>query len=182
MGDINDIRLTVQRQRAALLAALQPEALRAGADAAALVENRIVTKGEKSEGGRLSPYSDNPVPAFFYFNRSRNNTGESAVRKKAKNREGLSYREFRQLNGLNTGTKNLEFTGEMWQGFGVVQVRTIRPGIVEVTIGGKNERTRSLLGYHSERENTEISKPSREEIAIITAGITERLKRIIENA
>lgn len=182
MGGLSDIRIQIQRQRAALSAALEPEALRAGADAAAVVENRIVTTGEKSEGGRLSPYSEKEVPAFFFFGRSRNNAGEQAVRSKAKKREDISYREFRALNGLNTGVKNLEFTGEMWQGFGVVDVKTIRPGVAEVTIGGKNERTRSLLGYHSERENTEITAPSKQELAQIQTGIVQRFKRIIENA
>ena len=28
--------------------------------------------------------------------------------------------------------------GEMWQGFGVTDIRVISPGIAEVTIGGKN--------------------------------------------
>lgn len=180
MGSLTDIRTSIQRARAELSAALEPEALRAGADAAALVENRIVARGEKSGGGRLSPYSNKEVPAFFYFNRSRNNAGESAVRKKAKARQGVSYREFRELNGLNTSVKNLEFTGEMWQGFGVVDVRTIRRGVVEVVIGGKNERTRRLLGYHSERENTEITAPSRQEILLIQDGLNKRLKQILD--
>lgn len=180
MAGITDIQLSIQRVRAQLAAAIQPEVLRAAADAAALVENRIVTKGEKSDGTRLSPYSTNPVPAFFFFNRSRNNAGESAVRRKAKARQPISYKEFRQLNGLNTGHKNLEFTGEMWQGFGVVEARTIRAGVVQVVIGGKNERTRSLLGYHSDRENTEITAPSRQEILLIQDGLNKRLKQILD--
>lgn len=181
MSSLSEIQIAIQHARQQLQAAIEPEALRAGADAAALVENRIVTKGEKSEGGKLSAYSDKPVPAFYFFGRSRNNAGEQAVRRKAKKRESVSYKEFRELNGLNTANKNLEFTGEMWQGFGVTGARMIRPGVVEVTIGGKNSRTTALLGYHSERENTEISAPSRQEFLQIEAGISERLKRIIDN-
>lgn len=181
MADTAEIRSKVQRARAAIIAALEPEALRAGADAAALVENRIVDKGEKADGSRLSPYSTKPAPAFFYFGRSRNNAGENAIRKKAKAKQPVSYREFRQINGLNVEHKSLEFTGEMWQGFGPVSVRTIRPGVAEVTIGGKNERTRSLLGYHSDRERTEITAPSREEIRQISAGVISRLKIITED-
>lgn len=180
MSNIAEIRSEIQQARAALLAALEPEALRAGADIAALVENRIVDKGEKADGGSLTPYSTKPVPAFFYFGRSRNNTGEKAVRRKAKDKQPISYKEFRQVNGLNTDHKNLEFTGEMWQGFGPVSVRILRPGVAEVTIGGKNERTRSLLGYHSDREKTEITAPNREEIRQISAGIIARLETIIE--
>lgn len=180
MANPAEIRSKIQQTRLALLEALEPEALRAGADIAALVENRIVDKGEKADGGSLTPYSTKPVPAFYYFGRSRNNTGEKAVRRKAKDKQPISYKEFRQINGLNTDHKSLEFTGEMWQGFGPVSAKTIKPGVVEVTIGGLNERTRSLLGYHSDREKTEITAPNREEIRQISAGIIERLEAIFE--
>ena len=180
MGGITDILTQVRRAKAAILSELQAEALRAGADAAAVVENRIVSTGKTAEGRRLSPYSTTPVPAFFFLGRSRNNKGEKAIQGKAKRREPVSYREFRQLNGLNVTHKNLEFTGEVWQGFGVTGAKVLRTGVVEVTIGGKNERTRTLLGYHSEREKTEITSPSRAEIAQIKAGIVSRLQKIID--
>ena len=51
-----------------------------------------------------------------------------------------------------------------------------------VVIGGKNQRTRSLLGYHSQRENTEITEPSRQEILLIQQGLNKRLKQIIDGA
>jgi hypothetical protein len=180
MADTNEILATIQRAKAELLAALEPEALRAGADAAALIENRIVDKGEKADGSALTPYSTKPAPAFYYFGRSRTNAGEKAVQKKAKAKQPISYREFREINGLNTDHKSLEFTGEMWQGFGVIGAKTLSEGVVEVTIGGKNDRTRSLLGYHSDRENTEITAPNREEIQTVSAGVIARLKAIVE--
>jgi len=180
MGSLIDIRTGIQRAKAELLSALSAEGLRAGADTAALVENRIVTTGQTAEGGRLSPYSTKGVGAWRYLGRSRNAAGETAIRRRAKARQEVSYKEFRQLNGLNTDHKNLQFTGEMWQGFGVTAVRVVSTGIVEVTLGGKNTRTARLLGYHSERENTEISAPSRQESAAVAAGIVERLTKIIQ--
>lgn len=175
-----EIRQRVAAARRDLLAALSIEGATAGADAAALVEQRIVERGEKAEGGRLSPYSNKGAPAYLYFGRSRNASGEAAVRRKAKARELVSYREFRQLNGLNTNVKNLQFTGEMWQGFGVVSVRPVRPGVVVVTLGGKNARTTTLLGYHNQREATDVTKPSRAEIELITRAMNERLLRIVQ--
>lgn len=182
MGSLNEIRLKIQRARAAMLTDFRREALAAGADAAALVESRIVHTGKKSDGTPLSPYSTKQVPAFFYFNRSRNNAGERAVRARAKKKQGVSYKEFRQLNGLNTDKKNLEFTGEMWQGFGVTGVTITRPGVAEVRIGGKNARTEALLGYHSASENTDIAEPSAAEIQQVQAGIADRLAKMIQNA
>lgn len=182
MSSLDEIRISAQRAKAALTAALEQEALRAGADIAALVENRIVERGQRSDGGNLTPYSTNQVPAFFFLGKSRNNAGENAVRKKAKEKQPISYREFRALNGLNTSPKTLEFTGEMWQGFGPVRVRLVNPAVAEVTIGGRNERTSTLLGYHSDREKTEITEPSRQEIAQVVVGVNARLSEIVETA
>lgn len=181
MGNLSDIRLQIQAARSKLAAALEPEALKAGADIAALVENRIVTTGKKSSGAPLTAYSEKEVPAFFFFNRSRNAAGERAVRAKAKAREGISYKEFRGLNGLNTAQKNLEFTGEMWQEFGVTGIRVIQPGLIVVSIGGKSNRSEELLGYHSERENTDVTEPSKQEIEQVQAALSARLEKILSN-
>ena len=121
------------------------------------------------------------MAAFRYLGRSRNNAGETAIRRKAKAKQPVSYKEFRQLNGLNTANKNLEFTGEMWQGFGVTDVRTISTGLIRVTIGGKNQRSASLLGYHSEREKTDVTEPSRAETEKVKAALFARLEKVFAN-
>lgn len=175
-----ELRQNIENAKRDLLNALSIEGATVGADTAALVEQRIVSKGENKDGGKLSPYSTKGVPAYLYFGRSRNAGGEAAVRRKAKERQTVSYSEFRQLNGLNTNVKNLQFTGEMWQGFGVTGVREIRFGVVEVTIGGKNARTASLLGYHSDREGTPITEPSKDEVKLVTAAMNKRLIQIIQ--
>lgn len=176
---LEEIRQGILRAAAELQRELSAEALRAGADAAALVEDRIVMRGEKADGGALTPYSTKPAPAFYYLGRSRNNAGEAAVKARAKKRQSISYREFRQLNGLGVDHKSLDFTGAMWQGFGVKRVSVLRLGVVQVEIGGKNEYTGKLLGYHSAREKTEITAPSAQEIRLISAGIKDRLQSII---
>lgn len=179
MASLTDIQTAIRRTVQNLDNALEAEALRMAADAAALIEDRITQTGRKSDGQPLTPYSEKQAPAYLYYGRSRTAAGEQRVRQKAKKREGISYKEFRALNGLNTTPKTLEFTGEMWQGFGVKDVRRIRRGVLEVTIGGKNQRTESLLGYHSERERTQITEPSRQELAQIQRGLSERLKKIL---
>ncbi len=177
---IEQLRQGIANAKAEILANLPEEGGRVGADIAAQVEQRIVSKGETAEGGRLSPYSTKPVPAFLYFGRSRNQAGEAAVRARAKKGEGVSYRDFRALNGLNTSPKNLQFTGEMWEGFGVVSVQSIGYGVVEIEVGGKNARSKLLLNAHSKRENTEITAPSNKELDLVKTGIEVRLKEIVE--
>lgn len=175
----DEYRKGLQLAKAEILASVQVESERVGADAAALVEDRIVLTGKKADGSSFSPYSTKPVAAFRYFGKSRNNTGEVKVRSAAKKGQGVSYRDFRAFNGLNTTPKNFQFTGEMWQGFGVVSVVQIGTGVVQVEIGGKNQRSKLLLSKHSDREKTLLSKPSEQEIQIIKKGIEQRLNAII---
>jgi len=178
--NVSELRKGIQRARQEILSSLQGEGSKAGADAAALVENRIVTKGEKKDGSRFSAYSNKQVAAFRYFGRSRNQAGERAVRQKAKEKKGVSYNEFREFNGLNTNVKNLQFTGEMWQGFGLRNVRVIGSGVVEIEIGGKNARSNLLLKAHSKREDTEVTGLSEKEIELVLKGFRDRINRIIE--
>ncbi len=170
----------IQRARQELETALQTEGAKIGLDVAALVENRIVSKGEKRDGSKFSPYSNKPVPAYLYFGRSRNAGGEARTRKAAKDKQGISYRQFREFNGLNTNIKNFQFTGEMWQGFGVKSVRFIRRGVVEIVIGGTNARSTLLLDAHSTRENTELTAPSDKEIQQVVRAIEGRVLTIIQ--
>ena len=170
------ISLTIKEIRANL----PQEASRAGADASALIEERVVERGERADGGKFSAYSTKKVPAFFFFGKSRNGGGDAAVRKAAKDGEGVSYSEFRRFNGLNTSVKNFQFTGEMWQGFGVKQITTISEDVVEIEIGGKNARSSLLLKAHSDREGSELTKNSVSELEQITQGVNERIAAIIK--
>jgi hypothetical protein len=170
------IALTIKEIRANL----PQEASRVGADASALIEERVVERGERADGGRFSAYSTKPVPAFFYFGKSRNGGGETAVRKAAKQGEEVSYSDFRRFNGLGTSVKNFQFTGEMWQGFGVKQITTIGEDVVEIEIGGKNARSSLLLKAHSEREGSELTKNSAGELEQITKGVNDRISAIIK--
>ena len=177
--DIQNLRTALQKAKSEIVSSLISEGNVIGADTAALIEDRIVSKGEKAEGGKFSPYSTKPVAAFRYFGRSRNGAGEAAVKKAAKEKRGVSYSDFRRLNGLNTNVKNFQFTGEMFQGFGVRSVKVLGQGIVEIEIGGKNARSNLLLKAHSEREGSELTQPSQSEVDLVSKGISERIKVII---
>lgn len=179
MSNTTELIQGIRKARTELISNLIPQATITGADAAALVENRIVSKGERADGGKFSPYSTKGVAAFRYFGRSRNAAGERAVRDAAKKKQQVSYQDFRRLNGLNTSVKNFQFTGEMWQGMGVVDVRIISQGVAEVTIGGKNTRTTFLLKVHAEREGASLTENSKSELALITDALNERLSRIL---
>ena len=109
--DIGELRNGLQKAKAQIQSELISEGNVIGADTAALIEDRIVSKGEKAEGGKFSPYSTKPVAAFRYFGRSRNAGGEAAAKRAAKEKKGVSYKDFRQFNGLSTSFKNFQFSG-----------------------------------------------------------------------
>ena len=154
------------------LNAIQAEILRelparlevAGNDVSALIQQRIVQTGKDSDGGSFTPYSDTPVPAYWYKGRSRNSAGESAVTALAQQGEYLSYKEFRRLNGLNTAPKNFEFNGEMWRG--EVAVNEGNGSRVSVIIKGGNKTSADRLKWSRDRENKNLLEPSEKEIEL----------------
>lgn len=165
--------------KARLLAELPTQAKIAGADLAALIKNRVVQTGKNAEGQAFSPYSEKEVPAYFYYGKSRSQQAEQRVRAKAKKREGVSYREFRNLNNLNTDIKNFEFTGEMWRG---VEVQETKQGAVSViVISGGSQTVRDKLRYATEAERINILKPSKQELSIVQENLGIWMTGIIKS-
>lgn len=163
---ISELSARIDKAIIRLDSEIEAQASKAGADLVALVTNRVVQSGTSSDGSSFTPYSQQKLPAFFYFNRSRTSSAEATVRQKAKKREGISYRDFRGINGLNTSPKNFEFTGSMWRGFGVIRVARNAAG-VSVLIGGRNPDSEQKIGWGSGQENKSIIRPSAEEIGIV---------------
>lgn len=141
--------------------AIQPATLVA-ADMAASIANRVINDGENSEGGKFSAYSTKDVPAYFYYGRSRNAGGEAKVKAAAKKKEGVSYRDFRQFNGLPVDKKNFSFSNAMWRGFGVKKV-DYSAGVYTVTLGGKTEDSADKIGWMAGQEGRSIIAPNQEE-------------------
>lgn len=110
-----------------------------------LIIIRLENLGEDGTGKKLGNYSTNPLPTFFYLHKSKGTKGaDSAVealikqKKKAEgeNFKGISYKEFRQANGLETNFVNLSFTGETLGDIAVLS--SIAEGFVVTTTVGSN--------------------------------------------
>jgi hypothetical protein len=157
---------------------IERQASIAGADLVALIAQRVVQSGKDADGALFSPYSEAQVPAFFYLNRSRSGSADQKVRAKAKKKEPISYREFRQINNLNAAPKNFEFTGDMWRNFGVLKVQRTASGAT-VTIGGRKADAEDKITWNSEREGRSIIKPSPQELAIVTANLKRWAQNIV---
>lgn len=156
-----------------------PDVIRvSGGDLCAAIADRVINEGRGANGQAFRPYSDRGVPAFFYFGRSRSAAGESRMRRAAKERKAVSYREFRAANNLPTGIKNFSFTNDMWRHFGVKGVKPSANGYT-LTIGGTTPAAQNKIRWNSEKEGRSIIDPNPEEKGRIVAVIVETLKRAI---
>lgn len=177
---ITELSDRIDRALARIDTELQAQGQKAGLDLVALVTNRVIQRGETADGGRFSNYSETQVPAFFYFGRSRNQSGEQTVRKAAKDRKPLSYSEFRRANSLEVGFKNFEFTGAMFRGFGVQGVETSPDGVT-VVIGGTNSDSAQKIEWLSQQEGRSIIQPSPDELQLIQGFLVKWAAGLIQS-
>lgn len=73
-----------------------------------------------SEENGLGTYSENKLPLFYFENKGRRKIDLD----KKKYPKGISYKDFRSLNGLQTDHVDLEFTGDLRRSISTVKVNT----------------------------------------------------------
>ena len=117
MSGLRSFANAIRLLRDNLVSSRETVAVQVASNLLAQVENRIIQKGEDSEGVKFPGYSTKQVPKYFFYGKSRNAGADNRV-KKSKS-PTLSYQGFRQLNNLQTQHVDLYFTGEMWRGTGV---------------------------------------------------------------
>lgn len=175
---ISELQDKIARIERRLDSEIEAQGAKAGADLVALVTNRVVQTGKASDGSNFTPYSDTDVPAYLFYGKSRSGGAEARVRAKGKKKEKISYRDFRELNNLNTAPKNFEFTGAMWRGFSVLNVQRSASGVT-VVIGGRNEDSENKMTWNSEREKKSIIRPSRQELAIVRGNLQRWVNNVL---
>ena len=171
----------LEKARDRVIADLPAMAKIAATDLAALVKNRVVQRGENADNVPFSPYSTVEVPAFFYKGKSRNSAGAAAVTALGHQGKKLSYKEFRQVNGLKTDKKNFEFTGEMWRGVQVTDV-TASGNTASATIQGGSSASKDRLAFGSSHEHISLLKGSAKEVALVQATMQKRFNNTIQLA
>ena len=125
-------------------------------NAYAIVKDRVINEGQNGSGKSLGNYSTNELPLFFYSGRSLNQGGEKAIAKAKKEKKGLSYKDWRNANNLETDHVSLSFTGQMWKDIGVVK-QIVEGNKIITTVGAKNTKNREgkttddLMGYNGDR-------------------------------
>lgn len=142
---------------------LQGDIIREGANLCADIAQRVINEGKDKDGNAFSAYSRRGVPAYWYFGRSLNASGESRVRAAAKRKEYVSYADFRTFNNRPIDKKNFSFSNEMWRNFGVLGVQ-YSGGVYVLQIGGKTRESADKIGWMAGQEGQSIIAPSKQEL------------------
>lgn len=176
MSGLRSFANAIRLLRDDLVSSRETVAVQVASNLLAQVENRIIQKGEGSEGVKLPGYSTKQVPKYFFYGKSRNAGADGRVRKSKKTT--LSYQDFRQLNNLQTQHVDLYFTGEMWRGTGVTVTKSLFTQ-TQVTIQGRTKPAKDKIEWNSARYGGSILKPQKDEIeAARRAYQKDRINRI----
>lgn len=111
-------------------------------DSLALVKRRVINTGKDSEGGSFGRYSKAVVPFFYYYGKETNRSNKQAV-EDLKKKYGFfaSYRDWRDVNNLQTEFINFSFTNRMWN------------SLVPVVL--VDNKDRSVVGIQAKTSNEE---------------------------
>ena len=68
-----------------------------------LITNRLIDDGKTAQGKSLGEYSDNPISPLFFIGKGLGSGADKKVTDYVKkNKGGISYKTFRELNGRPT--------------------------------------------------------------------------------
>lgn len=110
--------------------------------ALSMIRNRIINKGVDHRGKPFGKYSQNPLPFFFFHDKAISGGADKKLEAyKKKHPEGISYEEFRRINGLQTKFKDFKFTGETLRDIDVLETRVVG-GVVTTVVASKNSITK----------------------------------------
>lgn len=153
----------------------------AGNDLVALITTRIIQTGKNEKGQSFTPYSTRPMNAAKLKGKSRRDSAERAVTALAKVGGTMSYRKFREINGLKVDKKNFEFTGEMFRQFGVIDFSGSGGDFI-VLLDGKSNESKRKLARAAKLEGGSIVEASAQEIDLLERILLKYIDNLINEA
>ena len=158
---LNDLRST--REASALLISK---------DALALLKRRIINKGQDHNEQKIGDYSTAVVPFWMY-------KGKEKRRKDAVERllqlKGYfaSYRDWREVNGLEIQFKNFSFTGHMWSSVHPIVIAKDETSVVIGITAGTDNAVKKLQYVIAKHPN--ILNLSKKESSLIEKSQSKRI-------
>lgn len=138
-----------------------PEVLSKTATSMSLTAKALAERQIKDIGfGQV--YSATPVPTFFLKGRVLNNQGTRAIEQEEKKQASenrkqktdfqptMSYKELRQVQGLQSSHVDLTYSGKMWAGMQPMEVE-INGYEYTAPLGGTNTESQQAMNYNYAR-------------------------------
>ena len=142
----------------------------------ALIVKRLRERGIDANGTAYPKYSKNKLPTFFFLEK-----GTKRAQSKLSGDEfdeGVSYEEWRELNGRQIDHRDFSFTGRTLNSLGIVKTGRDSSGyVVEVFAKGTDEVKK--LGY-LEEQSGDILTPSKQEEKLLTQDFDDDIQDIID--
>lgn len=170
-----------------------------GSEALVYIRDRVMNSGINAEGQKYEPYSTKPMLVGCKGFKNKANCSRVFGKEKNKdlkwvtldrtNNEGKKirlavldggYKEFRQLNDLQTGFVDFSFSGRMWANIKIKSDQSEHSNGV-VRIGATTEEDNKILEGNTKRRG-DILKLSKNEIESIRKSFAVNITQSIERA
>jgi hypothetical protein len=150
-----------------------------GSDAIAVIKTRIQQRGESADGSRFPGYSTKEVPSFFFEGKGKrklkkDSFGETILQQN----DFLSYKQWREENGLQTDYVDMTFTGEMMRSLKIIEQGNTPDGYA-VKIAGGTEEGDQKFDWNSKRYG-DVLRVSKEEEEIFAQTLDSELQKEID--
>lgn len=175
MADIRDVIQKLRDTASELQAEFPVIILEQVTTAKSIIQDRIQETGKDHKGKQLGQYSDRKIPATFMFKdgkvrptfigKGRKST-DAKLEKLAREGKGVSYGDFRQLDGKQNKYVDLTFSGKMFRNTGLVD-KGVQGKKVVAVLGQTDERSEKVANYNVARYGNfmQLSEPELERLA-----------------
>lgn len=166
--------------------------VKVGNDALALIKRRIIGSGQDADGAQYAPYSTKPMLSGCKNFITQNSCTTFAKDKDTKwvsigtgdKRKSLfvipgGYKQFRELNGRQSGFVDFSFSGRMWADIAITSTNSDHADGL-VTIAAKTDENDKKLAGNTKRR-TDILKLSQSEIELLSEVYNAELNQVISN-
>lgn len=167
-------------------------------DTMALVKARVINNGESASGAKFKPYSQAVVPLPFYKNKEARSTKAYAnlyrgvtgkpqgSKRKGQPTRGVggwfaSYKDWREINKLQTGHKDFSFTSRMWKSVQPILIISNQTETV-IEIKSNTQKENDKLRWNSQREGISLLAANAEEEREVRKAYEIRVNKRIKEA
>lgn len=176
--DFKEYRERLQAAKEEIEATRDDESLLMVQDTVALVKSRVINTGKDEEGQKFGDYSTNPLPTFFFYSsRTTRNIDNAIEDLKKKYGNNASYRDWRDINNLETDFINFSFSNQMWHSVEPVRIDSDEH-TTTYEVGATGSKNIEIKGYHDRRFDG-IALLSDEEKKLLRSLHEQRIERIM---